>query len=578
MRDDYDIIVLGSGIAGSITALVLQQVGLRTLVVERKTHPRFVIGESTLPTTSLLLHHLASTYRVPEITQVAHYLTLRENGCAAWPKQHFWYGHHREGAPLEPRHEHLFEGLLLPTGPDAHMLRADVDAYLASHLERYGVDYLEHTEVQDFQASASGVRLRIRGPGGERDVGARFVVDATGHASFLAKRFGIRDEEARLHTNTRSIFGHFEGVRDLDEALGGNNPMFRFRRIAGTMHHCFRGGWMWVIPFDSGVTSVGVQLDRRIHPLDEGVSAEDELAAILARYPSVHAHLGRMVAIRPLIRTERVQFTCETILGEGFILTPHAGAFIEPLFSTGIVLTLAFVSRFAEAARDAMAAGDWTRERFRWIERLFFAEVMHIDRLVDGMIQSFRHYDLFKQYWRYWVMGTFAQWCTAALAGGATRAVPMLYGAAVPGFVEELASVHELVCRLDAEPIGLAHALKERADRWSERIAAPVISAYGDLSVGADRSLCMRGAGQPDALMERLRRFSVELGAVEPSLAFRHAEAWMTRSEVVLADQIEHYRRSQAEGTDFHRAYDRILDNQNPATFDYAQTVGIARV
>jgi tetracycline 7-halogenase / FADH2 O2-dependent halogenase len=575
---DYDIVVLGSGIAGSMTAMVLRRIGLRTLVVERKSHPRFVIGESTLPTTSLLLNSLANTYDIPELAQVAHYLTLREHHCAAWPKQHFWYGVHDDNARLEPHHESLLEALPLPMGPDVHMLRADVDGFLASRLEAYGADYLENTELLDFATEAGGVRVRIRTPEGERDVHARFVVDASGHASFFGKRFGIRDDEAQLQTNTRSIFAHFKGVRDLDDALGGRHPAFRFRRRAGTMHHCFRGGWIWVIPFDNDVTSVGFQLDRRIYPLDESITPEEEVTRILDRYPSVKAHLGEMIAVRPLIRADRIQFTCKTILGEGFILTPHAAAFVEPLFSTGILLTLAFISRFAKAARAAAAADDWNIERFRPVERLFFAEVRHIDHIVDGMIQSFRSYDVFKQYWRFWIVGTMAQWCTGVLASGATRETPMLYGSAFPGFVEEVETAHALVCRTDIEPMRLAAMLKERVDPWWERVCMLLMGVVGgDFSLASAGACSVYGPGKNETMMAALRRFAQELGPLDASIDVRNAEAWMARAESAMSEQHEHYERSRREGTDFHRAYERILDQQNPATFDYYERVGLAK-
>ena len=571
----YDIVVLGSGIAGSIVALVLRQAGMKVLVVERKTHPRFVIGESTLPTTSLLLHQLSIDYGVPELAQVAHYSSLREAGCAGWPKQHFWYGKHHEGRALEKRHEHLFEGLLLPMGPDVHMLRADADAFLASQLEKYGIEYVENTEMVDFVKAPEGVRVALRGPAGDYEARANLVVDATGHASFLAKRFGLRDEEARLHTNTRSIFGHFTQIGELDDALGGPNPGFRFVRSAGTMHHCFTGGWIWVIPFDNGVTSVGIQLDRRIYPLDESISAEDEFTSIVDRYPSVKAHLGRRVPVRPLIRADRIQFTCSSILGDGFVLTPHAASFIEPLFSTGILLTLAFVSRFAPVARAAHADGDWDTDRFRSIEKLFFAEVDHIDRIVDGMIQSFRDYDVFKQYWRNWVMGTFAQWCTSCLAGGATRDVPMLYGSALPGFVFELQEAHALVTDTTLSSKETAARLQARADVWWERICGGVIGAHGGLAVGAADTLCVRGAGDPGRLMQRVRRFADELSPIESTIDFANAEAWGRRHDETLAAQKARYLEGVGSGSDFSQAYDRILENATPATFDYRASVGL---
>lgn len=577
MGDRYDVIVLGSGIAGSITALVLQQAGCRTLVVERKTHPRFVIGESTLPTTTLFLHHLASEFGIPELAQVAHYVTLRENGCAAWPKQHFWYGVHREGAALEARHQNLFETLLLPMGPDVHMLRADADAFLASRLPKYGVDYLENTELVDYQSGPDGIQVKIKGPPGERDVRAGFLVDATGHASFLASRFGLRHEDAHLNTNTRSIFGHFKGVRDLDEVLGGFEPTFRYRRTAGTMHHCFPGGWIWVIPFDCGITSVGFQLDRRMYPLDTSITPEEEIAAILDRYPSVGQHLRGMEPVRPLIRADRIQFTCESVLGDGFILTPHAGSFIEPLFSTGILLTLAFVSRFAHAAREAQAAGDWNKERFRFVERLFFAEVNHVDHLVNGMIHSFRSYDLFKQYWRNWVIGTFSQWCTGVLAGGATRDRPMLYGSGLPGYPEDLKVMHDMVCQKDVDPIALARQIHERTQPWWDRVCAMFLRPSGDFSIGSDRPIEVHGAPDRQLLKEWLRTFGTQLREIESTIDFANVESWFSRAESGRTALCERYERSRSEGTDFHRAIDRILANQNPATFDYAANIGLVR-
>lgn len=576
MKNDEDIIVLGSGIAGSIVALILRRLGMRVLVVERKTHPRFAIGESTVPTTTLLLGHLAKTYGVPELGQVAHYVGLRTNGCTAWPKQHFWYASHRPGEPLPRGHEQLFEGLLLPVGPEVHMLRADADAFLVGAYPKYGVEYVEETELVDLSAEPNRVTVRLRGPGGEeRDVTANLVVDATGHASFLAKRYGLRDDPPALETNTRSIFGHFTGVADLDEVLGGVNPAFRFRRTAGTMHHCFRGGWIWVIPFDNGVTSVGAQLDRRIYPLDPSVTAEQELAALFARYPSVEAHFRGMTPVRPLVRTDRVQFTSKTILGDGFILTPHAAAFIEPLFSTGILLTVAFAARFARAAKAAHVAKDWNVERFRSLDAHFQAEVKHIDHLVDGMIQSFRDRDLFKQYWRNWVIGTFGQWCTSVTSNGVPRDVPMLYGSAIPGFAEELAAAHAIVRRDDADPAALARELQQRADAWWAKVCDPVILGHGGVGLQATESLCVRNAGRPDLLLARLLRFAEEMRAVDRSFDPRHAERWMEASGALLGAQQAEYHRSKSEGGAFALAYDRIFDAENAETFDYRAAIGL---
>ena len=54
----------------------------------------------------------------------------------------------------------------------------------------------------------------------------------------LGRKFGLRHDEPRLHTHTRGIYGHFEDVAELDGLLG-RSTLFRYRRDAGTMHHCF---------------------------------------------------------------------------------------------------------------------------------------------------------------------------------------------------------------------------------------------------------------------------------------------------------------------------------------------------
>lgn len=577
MSNSFDVVVVGSGIAGSALALVLRRAGLSTLVLERKSHPRFVIGESTLPTTTFLLNQLAADYGVPELAEIAHYLGLRERGCAAWPKQGFWYGLHHEERPLEPRHEHMFETLTLPNGPDVHMLRADADAFLVSRFAAYDVAYEDNTELVDFAATPTGATVRVRGPRGERTIDCRLVVDATGHASFFAKRFGLRDEPARMHTNTRTIFGHFADVPPLDELYGGCNSAFRFRRDATTMHHCFRGGWTWVIPFDNGITSVGFQFDRRIHPLDERITPEEELARLLDRHPSMKAHLGKMRPVRPIIRTDRVQFTSRTILGDRFVLTPHAAGFIEPLFSTGILLTASFISRFVPAVQRAKQTGDWSTEQFRPIERAFFAEVEQIDWLVNGMIQSFRNYELFKQYWRNWIIGTVTQFSTCILAGRAPATRPVLYGSGIDGFRRHLSEAHDLICASADDDLALAAEIKARTEPWWEKLTQPVLWTSGDFSISSPVGTGVHGANQPERSAMWLERLSHELLPHEPEVRFANAQRWLEHTGKKLAVQLERYRRSRDEGGDFHRGYQRILDNQNRDRFDYYEYMGLSR-
>jgi tetracycline 7-halogenase / FADH2 O2-dependent halogenase len=572
MLNEYDIVIIGSGLAGSATAMVLSRVGFKVLVIEKKAHPRFVIGESTVITTTLLFNLLAQKYDVPELGQLAHYLTLRENGCAAWPKQHLWWGLHRENQPLDPAQESLFETHFLPSGPDVHMLRADADAFLVSRLDRYGVDYEDWTDLLNFETDATGVNLQLSGPRGERVVRARYIVDASGHASFFASRFGLRDKVPNLGTNTRSIFGHFEGVPNLDDVLSGNNPSFRFRRQGGTMHHCFPGGWIWVIPFDNGVTSVGLQLDCRMYPLDERISPEAELKSVVMRYPSIEAHLGEMKPVRDLLRTGRIQFSSKTILGDRFILTPHAAGFVEPLYSTGLVLTLTFIARFAEAAREAKEKDDFSQEQFRSIERWFFQELRQIDRIVDGSIQSFRNFDVFKQFWRSFLIGTMAQFGLCLTTKADIRHHPMIYGTAIPGFTEVVEEMHAMVCRPPSDEEALALALKDKIDPWYEQVCAPVLYLEPGKSDWSTRSrmgcgVCTETSGFPvHTWTEKIASQYAALGA---HVGFENSALYLLTFPKRFAEMLGRYRESRSEGSDYHRAFERILDMENPSAFNY---------
>jgi FADH2 O2-dependent halogenase len=575
MRPSFDVVVLGSGIAGSMLAIVLQRAGVNTLCIERKAHPRFVIGESTVPTTSILLKQLAHEYDIPEFAEVAHYLGLRKNGCAAWPKQGFWHGCHREGEQLDPRHEHFLETFLLPLGPDVHMLRADADAFLVSLFPKYGVEYEDNTEVLSFETNSSGVKLKLRGPLGERSVESHFLVDATGHASFLAHSLALRDDRPRLATNTRSIFSHYKGVPPLDELLGGCNPSFRFRRDGATMHHHFHGGWIWVIPFDNGVTSVGLELDRARYPLDERVSPEDEVASVIERYPSVAAHLGGMTAIRPLIRTDRIQFTSRTILGDGFMLAPHAAAFIEPLFSTGILLTALFISRFAHEAQKAKAEGNWQKERFRPIERAFFTEVEQIDHVVDGSIQAARNDALFKQYWRIWTIGTVAHLTACVLADRAPER-PVFWGAGIPDFRAHLARMHEaiLASGSEADDLALATRMHDETEPWWRNVAEPLLSG-NDFSVESPVGTCVYGTRRVDLSVEWLEKFCRQPETASGESVYSNGAKWLSLAATTHNDQLRRYRRSKQDGSDYYAAYEKILAQNNPAKFDYRREMGL---
>ena len=460
----YDILIVGSGVAGSILGVILGRMGVRVLVIEKDAHPRFTIGESTLPTTTLLLRRLAAEHDVPELAEIAHYFGLRRLGITCYPKQQFWFGYHRPGEAMQDGEEMMFETARPPVGPDVHVLREELDAYLVSLLPKYGVDYSERTELAGFEYDDKQAIVRLKTSDEERTVHARYVIDATGHASYFARRFNLREEPTRLKTRSRTIFGHFRGVRPLEEVAGVAHR-FRRDRERGTVHHVFDGGWLWVIPFDNGITSVGLQVDPDRFPIDAHVPPEMELQRWIEMFPSVREHLGEMQPIRPVVRSGRIQFSTTRILGDGFALTPHAAGFIDPLYSTGLLHTATFITRFAAMLPGCLATDDFSRERLQPIEDHFQTELEHMDRVVSGSFASFRDFEVFKQYWRTFTHASCVQYFAAAVVPTEYLVDnPVLYGACFPDWLRTVREMEALVTDRSLEDAATASRLKSIMD------------------------------------------------------------------------------------------------------------------
>src|SRR5690348_15306838 len=154
MTERREIVVVGSGFAGSLLARVLAVLGYDVTLLERGTHPRFAIGESTTPLANLSLERLGARYGLADCWRLAahgrwlaHHPTLRRG-----LKRGFTFYRHHPGEPLWQRGGPDAERLLVAASPedavaDTHWLRADVDHHLVREAVAAGVDYRDRAEV-----------------------------------------------------------------------------------------------------------------------------------------------------------------------------------------------------------------------------------------------------------------------------------------------------------------------------------------------------------------------------------------------------------------------------------------------
>jgi FADH2 O2-dependent halogenase len=411
MRASVDVAVLGAGMGGSLTALVLKRLGLRVVLVDSGHHPRFAIGESSTPTADFVLRDLADRYDLPRLRPLAAYgswqATHPELTCGR--KRGFSYFHHHPGKSFRPEPNHANE-LFVAASPDdehsdTHWLRADVDRFLASEAEREGVELFEDTEVQELQPKRPGWGIACRRRGESFSLAARFLVDATGAAGLLARALELPDETHRLHTRSRALYTHLTRVRPFETLLastGAELGEYPFSCDRSAQHHLLDGAWMWNLRFENGTVSVGLVLDLKRHPLDVGHSPEEdriEWTRWLERYPSLAEQLdgARIVDPPGRICGGRLQRLVGRVSGSDWVLLPHTAGFVDPLHSSGIAHTLCGIERLSRVFEE-----HWNRpgleEGLRDYEATVRREVHLIDLLVHGGYRTLEHFPSFVAY------------------------------------------------------------------------------------------------------------------------------------------------------------------------------------
>lgn len=404
--EQYDVAILGAGMAGSMLGAVLARNGVRVLLIDASTHPRFAVGESTIPYTSAMTRILAERYQVPEIMALSGFQQIQEKvsrNCGQ--KQNFGFVYHRAGTSHDPTQ---INQLVVPAaqGTETHLFRQDIDSYLCNVAIKYGAEPRMATRVEDIDIDPdSGVVLRAQGGAEFR---AQYVVDGSGYRSPLAQKFSLREEPTRARHHSRAMFTHMIGVTPFDTAPAAKNHDQPSPWHHGTLHHVFDGGWLWVIPFDNNegslnpLCSVGLTLDERKFP-KTGLDGQLEFDAFLQQFPEIAEQFKNAKTVRPWISTERLQYSVKQTVGDRFCLTSHAAGFIDALYSRGLANTLDVVNTLAWRLIAASQDGDWSTKRFEYMDDIQQGLFDVNDDLVYSSFVGFQDHQLLNAVLRTWM-------------------------------------------------------------------------------------------------------------------------------------------------------------------------------
>jgi flavin-dependent dehydrogenase len=321
-----EVVVIGGGPAGATVSTLLAKHGRRVQLFERERFPRVHIGESLIPETYWVLQRLDM---LPKM-KASHFVQKRSvqfvsaNGRLSAPF-YFW-----DNKPHECSQTWQVD-------------REEFDQMMLDNAREHGVDAREGVHVLEviFEGErAVGVKIQDV-DGTRRDVRASVVVDASGQAAMLMNKYGLRIWDPLL--NKGAIWTYYEGAakddnRDEGATLVVQTPDKR--------------GWWWNIPLHGDRLSCGI-----VRPFEDIFrnrgGLEQTYLEEVENTPYIKHRVANAKRITGYFATRDYSYRATELAGDGWVMVGDAFGFLDPLYSSGVMLAL----KSGELAADAIHAG-----------------------------------------------------------------------------------------------------------------------------------------------------------------------------------------------------------------------------
>jgi len=350
----YDVIIAGGGPAGSSTANFLRQRGRTVLLLEREKFPRFHIGESLLPFANDIWKELG---------------VLDKMDATFIHKPGAQFIHEESGAVFT----YYFDTAIRPGRPYAYQVkRADFDKMLLDEARAKGAEIREEVSVRDVTIDGDGVSVVCRPKeGADYTVQGKMFVDATGRDAIMATRHKLKEPDGLITTNV-AIHCMFRNI-DRSGALDEGNIIIGL----------FEGGWYWVIPFKDGDTSCGFVFEKTFTKINRGSRPAEMMAIALESTPALKHRLRNAEPLMEVGSQSNWSYKSRQFYSNRMLMVGDAAAFVDPLFSTGVLLAANGAKFAAEAIDSALTDDNFEAERFAGYQEQYrggmdiFATLVH---------------------------------------------------------------------------------------------------------------------------------------------------------------------------------------------------------
>jgi len=357
---DFDVVIIGAGPSGSVAAAYLNKNNFSTLVLEKLTMPRFVIGESLLPRClddleeSGLLHVVEKQKFQIKTGATFH----KGDDKLAFDFSERW---------LEGKHKYAWQ-----------VKRAEFDKVLIDEAEKQGVEVRYECTVTTVDTSSTEQKITyIDKEGNTQIVSAKFIIDASGYGRVLPNLFDL-NLPSDLVTRG-SIFTH---VKDINRTTEAAENIFV---------HAFNNNssWLWAIPFNDGETSIGVVGENAF--IEE--LAKDNGASFMKFMSEFKDLKGRFTGVTPLFDPKSIlgySVGIKKMHGTGFVLAGNTTEFLDPIFSSGVTLATAtglIAAKLTEKQLNGINV-DWQKEYDDVVMQGVEVFRSYVNGWYDGTLQS----------------------------------------------------------------------------------------------------------------------------------------------------------------------------------------------
>ena len=361
LTEIVDVLVIGAGPSGCVSASHLYNNNIKVKVVEKTKFPRLVVGESLIPR---VMDHFSEAGLFDSLNAMNFEKKLgarfiRENEICVFD--------------FSDKYSKGWDWTW-------QVPRADFDNTMANEVIRKGIDLEFESEVISVSFEGKNSKTVVKDKEGNlKEIHAKFIIDSSGYGRVLPRLLDL-DTPSKLDPHS-SIFTH---VKDINRPEGEEGTLISFDILETEV-------WLWVIPFSNGNTSLGVVGPTHfINSLSENNDARESLNNAIKKSDYYIKRFSGVDFLFEPVKLENYSRSVKQMYGDGFALTGNSSEFLDPVFSSGVAFAtesgMLAAKLFIKESQGIKV--DWEEEFTNYMRRGIGVFTTYVKEWYTGNLQT----------------------------------------------------------------------------------------------------------------------------------------------------------------------------------------------